>query len=214
MAACLTNPKSKIQNRTMALTYSQMSALGTAAPGFDLPVANPPADDPGRPTYSLQDFADAEVLVVVFTCNHCPYAVHVQDELVRVANDYAPRGVRFVAISSNDANAYPADSFENMVRRAREKHFPFPYLFDASQAVALAYGAMCTPDFFVYDRTRTLAYGGRLDETRPGQGAAHGRELRQALDELLTTGTVTMEQVASMGCNIKWKPGNQPAYFG
>lgn len=189
----------------MALTYSEMNVLGAQAPAFDLPTANPQADDLNRPTRSLDDYADAEALVVVFTCNHCPYAVHVEDALLEVARQYQARGVAFVGISANDAAQYPADSFENMARRAAEKRYPFPYLYDETQEVARAYDAACTPDLFVYDRHRRLVYRGRFDATRPGQGTPTGSDLRQALDELLATGTVTMEQYPSVGCNIKWR---------
>ena len=194
----------------MAVTRSQMEELGTSAPAFDLPAANPGADDRGKETYSLSDFDASQVLVVVFTCNHCPYAQHVEDELLQIARNYAPRGVQFVAISSNDAEEYPEDSFEAMAERAREKDYPFPYLYDERQEAAKAYGAVCTPDFFVFDDDRQLAYRGRMDDTRPGQQPATGRDLRRALDELLEDGEVTMEQHASMGCNIKWKAGNEP----
>lgn len=194
-----------IDHRTdMAVTYSKMIELGMQAPAFELPAANPDVED-GGPTRSLDDYADAEALVVVFTCNHCPYARHVEDALIRTARAYEARGVRFVAISSNDPEAYPEDSFESMAARARAKNYPFPYLFDESQEVARAYGAVCTPDFFVFDRDRVLVYRGRFDETRPGQGTATGRDLRAALDQLLDTGEVTVEQFPSMGCNIKWK---------
>jgi peroxiredoxin len=198
----------------MALTASQTLDTGTRIPDFDLPTANPRIDDLGGEHRSLGDYADARALVVVFFCNHCPYAIHVEDELIRIANDYAARGVQLVAISSNDAEQYPRDGFEAMQQRAREKGYPFPYLYDASQEVAKAFGAMCTPDVYVYDQDRRLAYHGRVDETRPRQQPAHGGELRQALDELLTDGEVVMEQRPAMGCNIKWKPGNQPAYYG
>ena len=201
--------QSKIQNRKpkidMARTYSQMTALGADAPAFDLPVANPHVDDIDRATRSLDDYADADALVVVFMCNHCPYVVHIEDALVEVANAYQARGVRFVGISANDARQYPADSFENMALRAQQKNYPFPYLYDASQQVARAYGAVCTPEFFVYNRARHLAYQGRFDETRPGLGTPTGADLRQALDELLDTGAVTMEPFPAMGCNIKWR---------
>ena len=189
----------------MALTYSEMTALGAEAPAFDLPAANPQVDDIGRATRRLDDYAEAEVLVVVFMCNHCPYVVHVEEALLEVARDYQGRGVRFVGISANDAQQYPADSFENMAQRAQQKNYPFPYLYDESQQVARAYDAVCTPDFFVYDGQRRLVYRGRFDETRPGQGTPTGHDLRQALDEFLGTGTVTMEQFPSMGCNIKWR---------
>ena len=189
----------------MAITYSQMTELGIEAPPFDLPAANPQVDDIDRATRRLDDYADAGALVVVFTCNHCPYAIHVEETLLEVARAYQERGVPFVAINANDAEHYPDDSFENMARRAQQKGYPFPYLYDASQDVARAYGAECTPDFFVYDRARRLVYRGRFDETRPGQGLPTGHDLRQALDQLLDTGEVTMEQYPSIGCNVKWR---------
>ncbi len=195
----------------MAITYSQMTELGAEAPPFDLPAANPSVDDIARATRRLDDYADAEALVIVFTCNHCPYVLHVEDALLEVARVYQGRGVPFVGICANDAEHYPDDSFENMARRAQQKRYPFPYLHDESQEVARAYGAECTPDFFVYDRARRLVYRGRFDETRPGQGTPTGRDLRQALDQLLDTGAVTMEQYPSMGCNVKWRPVNAPA---
>lgn len=194
----------------MSLTYSQMIDLEAEAPPFDLPTANPAIDDLDKPTRSLADYADADVLVVAFTCNHCPYAKHVEDALIQFAHDYADRSVQVVAICSNNAETHPDDSFESMAARAEAKSYPFPYLRDESQTVARAYQAVCTPDFFVYDADRTLAYRGRMDETRPGQGTATGADLRQAVDELLEHGTVMTEQVPSMGCNIKWKPGNAP----
>lgn len=189
----------------MARTYSQMIELEREAPAFDLPVANPRVDDIARSTRSLADYDDAEVLVVIFMCNHCPYVIHIEDELIKVARTYRERGVAFVGISANDARQYPADSFENMKLRAEQKDYPFPYLYDASQEVARTYGAVCTPDIFVYDNDRRLVYRGRFDETRPNQGTPTGNDLRQALDEVLEQGSVTMEQVPSMGCNIKWK---------
>ncbi len=189
----------------MAVTLSQMNALGAQAPTFDLPAANPQVDDRGGETRSLATYSDAEALVVVFMCNHCPYVVHVEDALLETARDYQGRGVQFVGISANDARQYPADSFDNMARRAQLKRYPFPYLYDATQEVARAYGAVCTPDFFVYDRARRLVYRGRFDETRPGQGTPTGRDLRQALDQLLESGAVSAEQFPSMGCNIKWR---------
>lgn len=192
----------------MAVTYSEMMALGVDAPPFDLPVANPDAESGTH--CGRDDFADATVLVVVFTCNHCPYAKHVEDALIRTANRYADEGVALVAINSNDPQQYPDDSFHSMATRAQEKSYPFPYLFDDTQEVARAYGAVCTPDFFVFDSDRKLAYRGRFDETRPGQGTATGKDLMAAIDQLLESGEVTVEQRPSMGCNIKWKPGNRP----
>ncbi len=199
----------------MALTYSQTIDLGTKAPDFTLPVANPPKDDPGRTTYSLHDFDEARALVVVFMCNHCPYVVHIEDALLRLARAYQPKGVAFVGINANEPAQYPEDSFEKMAERAAAKDYPFPYLFDATQEVAKAYGALCTPDIYVFDRDRRLVYHGRFDATRPRTGQTpDGADLRRALDELLATGRVTGEQYPSMGCNIKWRPGNEPDPLG
>lgn len=187
----------------MSKTYSEMLPLGSAAPAFDLPIANPHVDDRGGAARSLADYADAEALVVVFMCNHCPYVHAVEDRLIALARDYAPRGVQVVGICSNDAERYPQDDFDVMAERAREKGYPFPYLRDDSQEVARSYGAVCTPDFFVYDTDRTLVYRGRLDDGRPGREPTQ-HDLRRALDELLEIGEITVEQVPSMGCNIKW----------
>jgi len=195
----------------MALTESMMAELGSPAPSFDLPVANPNADELNGALRSISDYDEADVLVVAFICNHCPYVKHLEDALLEVAAEYQEQGAQFIGICSNDAEKYPEDSFERMADRAREKEYPFPYLHDESQDVAREYGAVCTPDFFVYDADRTLVYRGRFDETRPKKGTAHGGDLRQALDELLEQGTVEMEQHPSMGCNIKWKPGKEPA---
>lgn len=188
----------------MALTWSEMLSLGTEAPDFDLPAANPSVDDRGRDRRALADYAGAGALLVVFTCNHCPYAVAVEDRLIALAQDYAARGVQVVAISANDAQAYPQDSFDEMARRAAGKRYPFPYLYDAQQEVARAYDAACTPDFYLFDGERRLVYRGRLDDGRPGK-APTTTDLRDAIEELLATGTVTAEQRPSMGCSIKWK---------
>lgn len=187
-----------------------MIELGTHAPPFDLPAANPGVDDRGEASRSLASYDAARVLVVVFTCNHCPYARHVEEPLIRLAREYARHGVQVVAISSNDPEQYPEDSLDSMARRADERRYPFPYLFDETQEVARSYGAVCTPDFFVFDEERKLMYRGRFDETRPGSGTATGHQLREALDDLIETGKVTVEQLPSMGCNIKWKPGTSP----
>lgn len=196
----------------MALTPSVMTDLGTQAPTFDLPIANPWIDTHVKSTRNLHDYTNANVVVVIFMCNHCPYVIHVQEALVALANDYASKGVQLIGISSNDVKAYPSDSFDRMALWAKEMAYPFPYLYDETQDVAQAYHAVCTPDIFVYDAERTLAYRGRLDETRPRMGtAAHGRDLRAALDVLLATGKGPATQYPSMGCNIKWKPGNAPA---
>jgi len=196
----------------MAVTESTMMELGRRAPSFTLPAANPDVDDRGGDTRSLDDYEDAEALVVVFMCNHCPYVKHLEEELLATAREYQDQGVQFIGICSNDAENYPDDSFDNMAKRAQAKDYPFPYLQDESQEVAQAYEAACTPDFYVFDADRELAYRGRFDETRPDGGEPHGGDLRQALDELLADGEVTMEQKPSMGCNIKWKSGIEPAH--
>jgi len=196
----------------MAVTESTMADLGSTAPDFSLPIANPEIDGREGITRSLSDYDDAEALVVVFMCNHCPYVKHIEDALVDVAAEYQEKGVQFVGICANNPETHPQDSFERMAERAKDKDYPFPYLQDESQDVAQEYTAACTPDFFVYDDDRELVYRGRFDETRPDQGEPHGRDLKAALDELLSTGEVTADQMPSMGCNIKWKPGKQPAY--
>jgi peroxiredoxin len=196
----------------MAVTESTMMELGHPAPDFSLPAANPDVDDRGGAQRSLSDYEAAEALVVVFMCNHCPYVKHIEDALLDVAREYQAQGVQFVGICSNDPERYPDDSFDRMAERAQEKDYPFPYLQDETQEVATAYEAACTPDIYVFDDDRTLAYRGRFDETRPDGDTAHGGGLRQALDELLASGEVTMEQAPSMGCNIKWKPDATPAH--
>jgi peroxiredoxin len=182
----------------MALTYSTQIALGTPAPAFDLPGV-----DGAHAT--LDSFKGARALVVMFICNHCPYVKAVNARLVALAADYAPRGVAFVAISSNDAARYPDDSFEKMQQTAREEGYTFPYLYDESQEVAQAYGAVCTPDFFVYDATQRLAYRGRLDDNWKDEAAITRRDLRAALDAILAGEQPGDEQVPSMGCSIKWR---------
>ncbi len=189
----------------MARTYSDTIPLGSRIIPFDLPVANPDCDDKGNDRRSLSSYSDARAIVIVFMCNHCPFVVHVRSELVRMANDYRESGVQFIGINSNDAQRYPADSFSRMKEEARTYAFPFPYLYDESQVVAREYGAVCTPDIFVYDSNRELRYHGRIDETRPGGEPANGSDLREALDQLIATGAVEREQIPSIGCNIKWK---------
>lgn len=191
----------------MAVVESKMMNLGMEAPAFDLPVANPDADDISGKTRSLGDYTDVEALVVVFTCNHCPYAKEVEPRLIDLARDYRGQGVAVLAICSNDADQYPDDSFESMAKRAREKGYPFPYLRDETQEVARAYGAECTPDFFVFDGDHKLCYRGRLDDGTPSTDEVTSHDLRTALDQLLQEGKITIEQKPSMGCNIKWKGG-------
>ena len=195
----------------MAAVESRMLDLGTEAPDFNLPIANPEVDDIEGDHRSLDDYADAEALVVMFICNHCPYVHHVEPALLETVRVYGDRGVQFVAICANDAEAYPDDRFEKMAERAEEKGYPFPYLQDTTQDVAKAYQAACTPDFYVFDGDQTLVYRGRYDETRPNSGMPHGEDLHAALDAVVNGGTVPEEQHPSMGCSIKWKPGNEPA---
>ncbi len=194
----------------MALTYSTMEELGSTAPYFDLPVANPDADGLPGGRRRLDDYVGG-ALVVVFTCNHCPFAKHVEDALIQHADFWAGKGAHFVLVNANDAETHPEDSFEAMAKRAAAKKYPFPYLYDETQEVAKAYGAVCTPDFFAYDSDRKLVYRGRYDDTRPGLGVATGKDLYAALDRLHASGEVMPNQVPSIGCNIKWKPGNAPA---
>jgi peroxiredoxin len=192
----------------MALTPSTMLPLGTLAPAFALP------DAVSRETVSASAFTGAPALLVMFLCNHCPYVKHVRAELARLARDYQPRGVAIVGISSNDAEKYPADAPEKMAAEAKEAGYIFPYLFDATQSVAKAYRAACTPDFFLFGKDRKLVYRGQLDGSRPNSDVpVTGVDLRAALDAVLSGNPQAEEQRPSMGCNIKWKPGNAPDYF-
>lgn len=184
--------------RAMALMYSKGMPLGTAAPDFSLPGI----DDK---THTLGSYAAAKVLVVVFTCNHCPYAKACEGRLIAIQKDYAAKGVQLVAINPNNAQAYPDDSFESMKRRASEKGFNFPYLHDESQSVARAYDAACTPDIFVFDGARKLTYNGRIDDNWQDESKVTRRDLRAALDATLQNQAMPFEVVASMGCSIKWK---------
>ena len=192
----------------MARTPSTMLPLGTAAPDFKLMNVD------GREV-ALADFAGKPALLVMFMCNHCPFVVHVADELARLGSEYIGRGVAVVGINANDTATHPADSPERMVAEAEERGYQFPYLFDETQAVAKAYRAACTPDFFLFDQDRKLVYRGQLDDSRPGNGVpVTGKDLRAALDSVLGGKKPAEEQRASLGCNIKWKAGNEPEYFG
>jgi peroxiredoxin len=187
------------------VAYSNGMAVGTAAPAFDLPGVD------GR-NHSLASFADARALVVIFTCNHCPYAKAVEDRLIALQRDYLARGVRLCAINPNDEHAYPDDSFAAMVQRAKEKGFNFPYLRDESQAVARAYDAACTPDIFLFGPAdpsgqRRLIYNGRFDDNWQEPDKVQRDDLRRALDLTLESRPVDFDPVASMGCSIKWKRG-------
>jgi peroxiredoxin len=193
----------------MVLTYSTMLPLGTKAPDFNLPEVVT-----GKKV-SLADYAAKKVLLVMFICKHCPYVVHIKDELVRLGQDYTNKDIGIVGISSNDAGSYPDDSPESLKKFAQEVKLPFALCHDDSQAVAKAYTAACTPDFFLFDDKRNLIYRGQLDDSRPGNNVPlSGKDLRQAIDKALAGEEQASEQKPSTGCNIKWKAGNAPNYFG
>ncbi len=184
----------------MAQTPSTMSTLGSIAPDFNLP------DAVSGKQYSLKELKTGKALVVMFICNHCPFVKHVEKELSKLANDYSPKEISFVAISSNDVINYPADAPDKMKIFADENHFSFPYLYDESQAVAKTYEAACTPDFFIYDSNLRLVYRGQLDDSRPSNSIpVTGKDIRNALDHILKNELVPEDQKPSIGCNIKWK---------
>jgi peroxiredoxin len=186
-----------------------MMPLGSTAPDFSLPDAVS-----GR-TLSLSDLDDAKALLMMFICNHCPFVIHVRGEIGRLAREYQERGVAVVAVNANDVRSYPQDGPEPMKRLAREEGWRFPFLYDETQAVARAYHAACTPDFFLFDGERKLVYRGQLDDSRPGNDRPiDGHDLRAALDAVLAGRPVSVDQKPSVGCNIKWKKGNEPDYFG
>lgn len=192
----------------MVLTPSTMLPLGTQAPDFSL-------TDPAGKTVSLKDFAGQPALLVMFICNHCPYVKHVADGLAQLGRDYQAKGVAIVGISSNDIQNHPDDSPAKMAEEIKQRGYTFPYLYDESQAVAKAYRAACTPDFYVFDKDQKLAYRGQLDASRPGNGVpVTGADLRAALDAVLAGKAASEDQKASIGCNIKWAAGNAPDYFG
>ena len=191
----------------MALTPSTMLPLGTAAPDFKLPDTNGKA-------VSLSDFKDKSALLVLFICNHCPYVKHIRTGLAQLARDYLPRGVAIVGINSNDVANYPEDSPARMKEEVKSAGYTFPYLYDESQAVAKAYRAACTPDIYVFDKDHKLVYRGQFDDSRPGNGIpVTGKDLRAALDAVIAGKPVPPNQKASIGCNIKWKAGNEPDFF-
>lgn len=193
----------------MARTLSTMLELGTRAPAFDLP------DVVSGRTISLESFRGDKALLVMFICRHCPFVKHVQHELARLGADYRKLGAGIVAICSNDVASHPDDAPRHLKTMAEELGFTFPICFDETQEVAKAYAAACTPDFFLFDRERTLVYRGQLDDSRPDDGKpVTGRDLRAAIDAVLSDRPVGVEQRPSIGCNIKWKPGNEPRYFG
>lgn len=188
----------------MALTPSNMLPLGTPAPDFSLP-------DTGGRIVSLADFADAPALLVIFMCNHCPYVQHVRRGLAEMTREYRAKGVAVVGINANDVINYPQDSPAKMREEVAQAGYVFPYLYDESQEVARAYRAACTPDFFLFDQRRRLVYRGQMDDSRPGNGKpVTGADLRAAMDAVLAGQPVSPDQKPSIGCNIKWKPGNEP----
>lgn len=192
----------------MALTPSTMLPLGTPAPAFNLP------DPVTGQTAALDDFTAAPALVVAFICNHCPYVKHIRQALRDFAETYQARGVAFVGISANDATAYPDDAPGKMAEEKADAGYTFPYLYDESQEVARAYRAACTPDFYVFGADRTLVYRGQFDDSRPGnETPPTGRDLGAVLDAILAGSPVPSDQKPSIGCNIKWRPGNEPDYF-
>ena len=185
-----------------------MLALGTQAPEFSL------LDTVSNRAVSRSDFSEKKALLVMFICNHCPYVKHVREELARLGKDYQDSELGIVAISANDVEQYPDDSPEAMRVEAETFGYSFPYLYDEDQKAAAAYTAMCTPDFFLFGPDRKLAYRGRLDESRPDSGVpVTGRDLRAAVEAVLGDQPASEKQWPSMGCSIKWKPGNAPAYF-
>jgi len=192
----------------MSLTPSTMLPLGTTASDFKLP------DVISGKTFSLKDFAGKKALLVMFMCQHCPYIKHIQGELTKLGKDYASKDIAIVGISANDADNYPDDSPAELKKFAKAQGFTFPLLYDESQGVAKTYTAACTPDLFLFNKERKLVYRGQLDDSRPGNGKpVTGKDLRAAVDAVLTDKPVTLEQRPATGCNIKWKPGNAPSYF-
>ena len=199
----------------MAMTESTMMALGTKAPSFALKNTD-------NGITALSDFNESKALVVLFICNHCPYVIHIAPKLAELAQQYKAMNIEFVAINSNDSDTFPADNFEHMIKEKELRGYTFPYLFDETQLVAKAFDAACTPDIFVFDHKQQLVYRGQFDETRPtrissgnysSDSLATGEDLQSALDTLLANQSISEDQKASVGCNIKWKAGNEPQYL-
>lgn len=192
----------------MVKTASTMLALGTTAPEFHLP------DVVSGETISLATFSGSKALLVMFICQHCPFVKHIQSELAKIGHDYRYR-LGIVAISANDVANYPDDSPQKLKEMAQELNFNFPVCYDESQSVSKSYTAACTPDFFLFDSSSKLVYRGQLDDSRPSNVVpVTGKDLRQAIDAVLQDQEINFEQKPSIGCNIKWKPGNEPDYFG
>ncbi len=194
---------------TMAATESTMLKLGTEAPDFKLPIVT-------GGILNLHSYAQrSNGFVIAFICNHCPYVKHINEQLVALSGEFIQKGVGFVAISANDVEKYPDDSPEKMIEVVREEKYPFPYLYDESQEVAKAYMAACTPDFFLFNKNKELVYRGQFDSSRPGNDEpVTGSDLRNAIERMMAGEDPVEQQIPSIGCNIKWKPGNEPDYFG
>jgi peroxiredoxin len=190
----------------MSLTPSTMLELGTALPEFSLPATD-------QTTVSSSDLAGAKGVLVMFICNHCPFVKHVRAGLAQFGRDYQNSGLNVVAINSNDTDTHPDDSPEKMKEEVATQGYVFPYLFDADQSVAKKYQAACTPDFFLFDANARLAYRGQFDGARPGNEVpVTGNDMRAAVDAVLAAGSVPADQIPSVGCNIKWRAGNEPGY--
>jgi peroxiredoxin len=193
----------------MVLTSSTMLPLGTFAPDFAL------TDTVSGKQVKVSNYADKDALLVIFLCNHCPYVKHIQAGLAALGRDYEKRNLAIVAISSNDPATNPDDSPEKLGQESKRAGYRFPVLFDADQSVAKAYTAACTPDFFLFDSTLRLVYRGQFDASRPGKDIpVTGADVRAAVDAVLAGNRASSKQTASLGCNIKWRPGNEPEYFG
>jgi len=193
----------------MVKTASTMLALGTIAPNFEL------NDVVSGKTFSLNDFSDRQALLMMFICQHCPFVKHIQEELGRIGQDYSQKALGILAISANDVEKYPNDSPTKLQEMSTDLSFNFPLCYDESQSVSKAYTAACTPDFFLFDKDFQLAYRGQLDDSRPSNDIpVTGKDLRQAIDLVLSGQSAQSNQKPSIGCNIKWKPGNEPTYFG
>lgn len=191
----------------MARTPSTMPELGLPAPDFSLP-------DPSGRVYTLDDFKDARALLVVFMCNHCPFVIHLRSALAEFAREYRDKGLAVVGINANDVVSHPDDAPEKMAEEIERSGYSFPYLYDETQQTAKDYRAACTPDFFLYDQDRKLFYRGQFDDSRPGNDIpVTGRDMRAAVDAVLSGRPAPQEQKPSLGCNIKWRPGNEPEYF-
>ncbi|MEM9151681.1 MAG: thioredoxin family protein, partial [Cyanobacteria bacterium P01_F01_bin.3] len=193
----------------MVRTESTMLPLGTEAPSFNL------EDVISGTTVTLTNFTNKKGLLVMFICQHCPFVKHIEDELGKIGQDYVPKDIGILAISANSIETHPQDDPDNMRQQAKRANFNFPYAFDATQEVAKSYTAACTPDFFLFDSDLKLAYRGQLDDARPGNdNPVNGKDLRAALDQLAAGHSIPEAQKPSIGCNIKWAPGKEPAYFG